>query len=90
MDSVNDMAQSDNKIQCKPDGECKGFPVFDINDPAEFHSFCRGHKSRHRWAQHTREDKIRNWANQNPYKSFYVKNGENHYLVNRSKKAKEI
>lgn len=63
----------------------KDMPVFCIEKPDEFHSFCKGRKTFQRWRAHTKSEEIRTWARSNPGKSFAIKHNDSYMVVNRSK-----
>lgn len=64
----------------------KGMPVFEVDSSDEYHSFSRGVKTFKRWKQHTKSESIRQWANENKGKSFYISHNENYTYIDRSKK----
>jgi len=69
----------------KPDSEFNGHPCFNIDCPHEYTSFNKGVKGFLRWSQHTKSEKVRQWANTNPNKNFYVTHNDNYTMINRKK-----
>lgn len=67
------------------DSHHRSIECFDIEDQSEFHSFCKGIKSFHRWRKHTKSEKIRKWANQNRGKDFYIHHNGAFMKIRRSK-----
>ncbi len=67
----------------KPDTEFNKKPCFKIDCNDEYNSFAQGVKSFHRWSQHTKSENIRQWANQNKGKSFYVTHNGSYTKVKR-------
>jgi len=78
---TGDMAPAFKMI--KPDSEFNGHACFKIDCPDEYNSFAQGIKSFHRWSQHTKSENIRQWANQNKGKSFYVTHNDSYTKVKR-------
>ena len=72
-----------NMMPIEPDSEFNKLPCFGIECSDEYNSFAKGVKSFHRWSQHTKSEKIRQWANQNKGKSFYVTNNGSYTKVKR-------
>lgn len=64
----------------------KGMPCFELGSANEYNSFCKGIKTFKRWSQHTKSEGVRQWANANKGKSFYVSYNENYTYIDRSKK----
>lgn len=85
-ETPNEIEQELENNMLEPDEYIKGFPCFNIEKQEEYHSFCMGKKVYHRWSKHTKEEHIRQWANANPGKSFYVSHLGSYTFINRGKK----
>jgi hypothetical protein len=85
--STPDMAQGPG-MRLQPEMSFRDLPCFTVKSGGEFHSFAKGIKNFHLWRQHTKSEQIRQWANQNPGKSFYVKHPESEAFtfINRGKR----
>jgi hypothetical protein len=70
----------------KPDEWILGSPCFHVDSQSEYNTFCKGVKRFHLWKQHTKSEDIRQWANANPGRDFYISNGGSYTKINRRKK----
>jgi len=64
----------------------RGIPCFDIQCKSEFNGFNRGIKTYRQWRRHVKSEEIRQWANKNPYKDFYIHNDGTYIKVSRGKR----
>lgn len=78
-------AQKMYKGDVEPNEWVQGHPCFHVDTVDEYNSFCRGIKKFHLWRQHTKSEEIRQWANANPGRDFYVSFGGAYTKVNRRK-----
>lgn len=83
MNTTGDMAGGFAKIQPE---QFRGYPCFKLDSQDEYNSFCKGVKSFRRWARHTKSEEVRQWANKNPYKDFYITHNGSYTFIKRSKK----
>jgi hypothetical protein len=70
----------------EPNEWIQGNPCFNVDTQAEYNSFCKGVKRFHLWRQHTKSEDIRQWANANPGRDFYISHAGSYTKINRSKK----
>lgn len=66
-------------------GSFRNKPCFEIDSSDEYNSFCKGVKTFHRWNKHTKSESIRQWANENKGKEFYVTHNNSYTLIKRKK-----
>lgn len=66
----------------------RGDPVFDLDSSDEFHSFAKGTKNFRQWRKHTRSEDIRQFANKNYAKDFYVTHQGAYIKVHRGRPMK--
>lgn len=89
INNIEDSKENENDLEnlgeIKPDGTFRGLPLFYLESEKEFNSFFRGFKTFRFWKQHTKSEKIRQWANKNPYKNFYVSYNNLYIKINRER-----
>ena len=73
------------KKKIKPKKQFREKACFEMDDSDEYNSFCQGKKKHHRWGKHTKSAEIRQWANENQGKEFYVTHNNSYTLVKRKK-----
>lgn len=80
---TSDIAPGFGKIS--PSHSFRNLPCFELEDSSEYHSFCKGKKTHTRWKKHTKSESIRQWANENPGKDFFVMHSGSFTKITRKK-----
>ena len=71
------------KKRIKPKKHFREKACFEMDNSDEYNSFCQGEKKHHRWGKHTKSSEIRQWANENRGKEFYVTHNNSYTLIKR-------